>query len=247
MNEQGNFQIFDATCRSSYNNLRNEFLMSGIDRNEVAKSRSLLYDDGTTIWVDKAAFYPTGVALGCPLPDSDFCQHLFAVASLFARKIKSIVSSDESVFSLVPKECYHVTIVNFSHFDCTYHKEDVVALDPLSFVQVQRYFRKTLFPAPRIQFRGLLLTRSGRLIVPGYATNPTAFMVRSELADLVPQFQTNLPNTLHIKLGHILADLPSSSKQRCQHVVDELGDGISTDISFNNIFTPKEILQGVFK
>lgn len=246
MNDSDSLQIFDDLCRSSYRDIRSEFLMSGIDRHGVAKSRALLYDDGTTIWVDKAAYYPTGVALGCPLPDSVFSQQLFAAASLFATKINSLISSDKSSFSLVPKESYHVTIVNFSHFDCAYHKKDIVTLDSLSFAQVRAYFRDVLFPVPRIHFQGLLLTRSGRLIVPGYATNFTAFMVRSELADLVPQFRTNLPKTLHIKLGHVLGTLPPFSEQRCQDVVDGLGGGISADISFKDIFTPMEILQGVF-
>jgi hypothetical protein len=236
----------DRMCRCNYTILREEFAEHGIDPGEVIKSRALACNDGTSWWVDKAAFYPTGVALGCSLPDAAFSNILFQATNAVAQAIEPFLQAGQAHFSFVPESGYHVTLVNYSHFDCAETSEQVVLMDTPALCKVKEYFQRVRHPMPRIQFKGLILTRSGRLIVPGYAVDITAFAIRADLAKLNPRFETNLPKTLHIKLGHFLRNLNPGSQDQCLEILDEIGAQIDSTLAFGEVFTPLEVLREIF-
>jgi hypothetical protein len=236
----------DELCRQHYQRLAERFLDQGIDPAEIAKSQTFMVEDGPTCWVDPAACQPTGAALGFPLPDPAFSALLFQTARSLAEELAPLLEPGMPHFAYVPAAGYHVTLVNYSHFDCTDSKESIVSFEPATFAAIRSYFRSHRHSRPSIRFKGLILTPAGRLIVPGYGVNPDPFAIRAGLATLVPRFCTNLPRTLHIKLGHLLRNLNGPHQRECQRLLEQHGQAIDRIITFAEIYTPFQILQGCF-
>ncbi len=236
----------DEQCRWEYQNLTQQFLEKGFNPAEIIKAVALSYMDGGTCWVDESAFQPTGVALGCPLPDSQFSEQLHRTAKLVAGELAPFFVPGFPVFAFVPSQSYHVTLVNYSHFDCTQVKENIISLDLTAFRLIENYFQTHIHHRPQIQFQGLVLTKAGRLIVPGFAVDRTPFIIRSDLVRLVAQFSTNLPRTLHIKLGHCLRHLDGAVQQECQKIIDRHGRTIDKILPFTDIHTSFSNINGCF-
>jgi hypothetical protein len=89
-----------------------------------------------------------------------------------------------------------------------------------------------------LQLHGLIVTHWGRLIVPGYPDDGLLYRLREQLAGEVPQLRANLPNTAHIKLGHVLAPLNREESRGLWECVTRCGEHIHEHVSFDHLYSP---------
>ena len=224
----------DFSCRLRYSQLSSELQQNGLNLAKIEESRTVFTEEaGEHYWVKPEAYRPTGVALGCPLPDEDMTTLLWTVAYL-AEQFMCAQAHSRPLFAFVPREWYHVTVVNRSHFDCD---RNIIGLDNGEFEKAKEIVHHGLGPIG-IRFTGLILTADGRLIVPGYPTDGRFYALRRELSTRIQPLSRNLPLTAHIKIGHVTWPL---DKELIKVFVDELtryGEGISASLLFRSAYTP---------
>ncbi len=236
----------DAACRKCYERIAAAVRRHGIRPDEIAKSRELCRREEDGFTVDEVAYKPTGLALGCPLPDPGFDGLLREAAREFADRLDERRVTPGAGFAFVPPPWYHVTVVNYTHFDEVARWDEVVALPESTLRLVEDHLMTAGHPAPRVRFRGLLLTDSGRLLAPGLALNDTIFALRRELVRLQPRFGEHVPPTVHVKLGHMLWLPGSRGREAVLAIVDQLGRRVDREVTFPALHSPLRDLCGVF-
>lgn len=225
-----------ADCEQTYAHIRDEFSRRGLDHAAIEENWS---DNCRTsngrAWVKVRAYKPTGLALGCPLPDAAYQRRLWQLTSDAAEFLARLAPQPRPMFAHVPPEFYHVTAVNFTHFDRR------IAVRPLG----RREFRAcqaviaALRPgAVSLTFRGLLLTRTGRLLVPGHADTPGFFDLRERLLAGVPALRENAPRHAAMKLGHLLAPLDRPQQAAFEDWLEKRAGCAEHRITFTDAHTP---------
>jgi hypothetical protein len=180
-------------------------------------------------------YKPTGAVLGCPLPDPRITTRLWRLALLIEMFIATLPKGREKTFAFVPPEAYHITLVNRTHFVVN------TVIEPMTPAENEMVRGKIVQfgEGPvTLQLHGLLLTHWGRLIVSGYPNDDRLFRLREELASAAPGLRTNLPNTAHIKIGHVLAPLDKNGSQSLRQYAARCGNHIHEHLSFNDVYTP---------
>lgn len=194
-------------CRDRYEFLSKEFMLEGFSNQHLELSffefSELLENE---MYLKPTAYKPTGLALGCALPSPEFTAFLFNTAKKVAGNLKTYGQGSKT-FAFVPSDFYHVTIVNYSHFTTNRNIQELTSNE---FRQAAEIVNSMNIEPISIRFRGLIPTRSGTLIVPGFPSTNDFFALRNYIANKIPRLQINLPNTAHIKLGHFL---PLSNKK----------------------------------
>jgi hypothetical protein len=224
----------DLACRRRYGELLSEVQEEGLNAGEIEKSKTIYsISEARSCWIKAEAYKPTGVALGCPLPDRK-TTFLFWRLSRLAMQWLGNQTGNSNSFAFVPKDWYHVTIANWSHFDL--HR-DISEITETK-VRIVNEVLKTNPSSINIRFAGLLITRAGRLIVPGYPTDGLIFRLRRELVARIPELSINLPVTAHIKLGHLLYPLNHEKSIAFQKWLTGCGKIIDRTVSFSSIHTP---------
>jgi hypothetical protein len=224
-----------AASEARYSELREEVRSLGLDAQEIMRSRhELAIGSAGDCRLDPSAYVPTGVVLGTPLPDADVTYTLFSLAKSFAAGLAGILTGKTTVFAYVPPPYYHITLVNRSHFDCS----EVTYMTDTEWELARSLVTDCEVGGIAIQLRGLILTRTGRLIVPGYTAHAAAFELRRSLALNHGHLGVNVPRTIHVKLGHVLESPEPSHLAAILDMVDELGAGIRIDLRFADVHTP---------
>jgi 2'-5' RNA ligase len=218
----------ERRCRERYIRIARECRRRGLAIEEITRSRDDLNErrDGR-IWLKPEAYYPTGVALGFPLPDRRFERRLERILSLLQRRLGGDIA-------LVPPGAYHVTLVNRGHFDVG----PVVSLTGIELDAAAGIVSSLALPPLDLHFHGLALTRTGRFIVPGYPCRSDVFRLRRALYEAVPSLRVNTPRTTHIKIGHLLRPLSGEELGRTREWMAAAGELISARIVFEDVFTP---------
>jgi hypothetical protein len=183
---------------------------------------------------------PTGVALGCPLADRVATRHLRRIAQLCELRLGSLCPVAGPHFAYVPPACYHVTLLNSTHFDVA---PATNGRDPARFGETElaalRSLMSTLSGGPlHLQLHGLVLTPEGRVIARGYAVDDRLFRIRRHLIDACPHLDVNTPVTAHVKLGHVLSPLPTNVLRAFLDWVTECGTHVAAGLVFHDVFTP---------
>lgn len=226
----------DAVCRRRYMVLSQECRRKGLDVDKIENSRKNLSFSFNGVWYLKnEAYKPTGIALGCPLPDDQITELLWRVSRLFDRCLSFLTCSAREKFAFVPRECYHITIVNWSHFKIDQHVIDM-PVDKKE--DVQKIIARLNKVPIVLHLNGLILTTDGSLIVPGFPFEDQIYEMRAQLAKTCNEFHKNMPATTHIKLGHVLQPLHPDKLKRLLAWTNLLGARISFRLSFHDIFTP---------
>ena len=209
----------------------------GFTSREIEKSaRRLVTPHGRFFLLKDLAFKPTGVALGRPLPDDCLADQLWSAAQILDRFLGIIQPSRCRHFGFVPKSWYHVTVVNWTHFDDSPtvtnmpKRELPVVRDALT-AAVQK-------KEVSVRFAGLLLTKEGRLLVPGYPQDTSVARMRQDLSRAHQAFASHLPPAAHIKLGHILVNVKNKSFAAVCELVALLGRQINASVLFRDLYTP---------
>lgn len=105
-------------CRNEYIRLAREVAQKGISHDAIETCRNTLVDYQDEKWFLKPiAFLPTGVAMGCPLPQFYFQKSFYRAAQLIEKWVRGEDAPTLPVFACVPPQSYHITIVNRSHYE----------------------------------------------------------------------------------------------------------------------------------
>ncbi len=230
----------DALCRLAYRQIDRECRRQGLDAAKIEESRGRLSRRvGATCVLHERAYEPTGVALGCPLPDRHLVRRLRRVARLFARLLAEGVASEEPVFAFVPPDRYHVTIVNNRHFDTDTTSEmtgEDWFLSPEKRAVAERAAGRP--GTIRLQLHGLVLTRSGRLLACGFPCQDRLYELRRRIVAALPDTRHKLPPHASIKLGHVRVAPAGESLPRLLDGLRRLGQGASGRLVFTDAYTP---------
>lgn len=230
----------DALCRKRYRFLNAECKTRGLRSREVERSLGELnVRVGGTRYLVEAAYKPTGVALGCPLPDGRFARRLWRFSRL-AEKFLLELCGRGPTFAFVPPEWYHTTLVNCAHFDVS--GNDPALGGGLLSEEAWRTAREVTSEVARgalaVEFGGLILTSAGRLIVPGFPIDGRLYGLRRRLAERIPQARVNTPRTVHVKVGHLLADLRGGELKKFLTWLALCGRHITARVAFGDLYTP---------
>ena len=223
-----------------YRKLRSAFQSGGIIESEVRRSAVELscLRSGHMELVPEA-FLPTGIALGCPLPDAGLTEHIWQLTCEFGNNIQSMLCCSEDAIAVVPKEHYHVTIVNSRHFDVD-DKKKIVGISSEQMQMAEMAMRKLECQEIRIMFCSLIFTAQGRLIVPGYPIGDDLFQLRHAL-EQIPNglFTANLPKTAHLKTAHLLKPFCLDQVEHVSEITQRLGRYINVEVAFCDVFSPQ--------
>ncbi|MBM4137587.1 MAG: hypothetical protein FJ241_12270 [Nitrospira sp.] len=173
--------------------LSQECWRKGLEVDKIENSRRNLSTFVNGVWYLKSeAYKPTGIALGCPLPDDQITELLWRVSRLFDRCLSFLTCSTGEKFAFVPQECYHITIVNWSHF-----KIDGCVIDmPVDKKEDVQGIIARLNKVPIVlHLNGLILTNDGSLIVPGFPCEDQIYKMRAQLVKTCNEFHKNMPET----------------------------------------------------
>jgi hypothetical protein len=225
-------------CRRRYGELARECRRDGMNSAEIEQSRrDLTRKTAAGWWLKVRAYAPTGIALGNPLPHRMLTRLLQSICTSADCRLRDLTGINGPTLALVPSDNYHVTIVNKRHFDeptaGSYRR-----LTPKEALVVQHVLRTHWGQPLRIVFRGLILTRSGRLIVPGYPEGARLFRLRADLHQAVPTLRVNVPSTAHVKLAHLLVDLDPSRTAGFLKWLAAQGSAIDACVEFDDVYTP---------
>lgn len=225
----------DAVCRARYLFLARECRRQGLDPSEVERSaRELSYAIDMMYYLKSAAYKPTGVALGCPLPDKRVAKRLWRLSRLADKCLTALCRGRRKRFAFVPPDWYHVTLVNRSHFEFT----EIISMTEDEREDARKVIAQISGGLIVLHLNGLVLTAGGRLIVPGFPSDDRVYELRSRLVEAMPQLRINVPITAHIKLGHVLAPLNADELKILLSWVALCGEHVSARLIFYDVYTP---------
>lgn len=226
----------DQICRDRYRFLVAEIHQHGFDLAQLARSATEFSRtiDGER-YLKQSAFAPTGVALGCPLPDTLITERLWRLAKSVDNQVKDLIGHSGLTFAYVPPSHYHITLVNRTHFELS---SAITGMGKKGKSAVKELLVQQKWEQIEIRLNGLILTHWGRLFVPGYPLDDSLFGLRAAIAAAVPELRANIPNTAHIKLGHVIAPLRREKTELLVKYVQTCGDQINVQLIFDEVYTP---------
>jgi 2'-5' RNA ligase len=223
-------------CRRCYDELSAECTAHGIDAGEAEKSLlRLSTDEGAGRRLLPLAYLPTGLALGCPLPEKDLTRQLRDAAERVASSAPRLAGGGLAL-AFVPPEAYHVTVISLSSFESDSSLQFLTA-------ELAAGIARLLTRTPRrdiaIDLDGYVLTAKGRLLVRGVPTSPALAELRQVLRDHFPELRRHRAEIAHIKLGHLLTPLDRDHLELVLGAVE--AEGLSLKgrrVSFDDLYTP---------
>lgn len=223
-------------CGVFYSHVWRSCRRRGFDSAEIARSeRELCRCKHGLYYLHPKAFKPTGVALGFPLPDSLFVRRLWRISCLMEAYLQRITKVDAKTFAHVPPECYHVTIVNGTHFDK--HRR-VIPITPAQQRKAKAIIGSLHPGRILLFFNGFVLSREGRLLVRGYAFDNRLFETRNALVRGADGFGDHVPPAAHIKLGHILVNPGMRQLARLFLYTNACGQYVNRSVLFEDLYAP---------
>ena len=222
-------------CRKEYIRLEREVKQQGISLEAVETCQKTLVNFQNGRWFLKPiAFLPTGVALGCPLPEKRTQKLFYRVAELTEKWFQSTGDVTFPSFAYVPPQSYHITIVNRSHYEFN----DVVPLTGDEKRTFEKAILKLNIRKISVVTQGLFLTHTGRLFIKCLALDDEILNLRSFLAESFPQLQTNVPRLVHIKIGHLMKALNKKELVEFYAWLERLGHYTISRLDFSDLYTP---------
>ncbi|HEX3525879.1 MAG TPA: hypothetical protein VH988_02330 [Thermoanaerobaculia bacterium] len=226
----------DTACRTRYRRLVSRCRRLGLDPVAVARStHQLSHANGSHRELDESAFKPTGIALGCPLPDARVGRRLWRAARWVERRLAAQSPHGDAVFAHVPPDWYHITLVNRAH----YRMDNVVSpMTPEEVEQARTIVSRHSRGPIAVCIRGLILERSGGLFAPGYPASDDLYELRSHITEEMPLLARYLPVIAHIKLGHVLVPLAGEQLKDFLAWLKTCGDLVSARLIFSDAYSP---------
>jgi len=224
---------------SVYDDIAEEYALWGLDPNEIARSIAdcTRYSSGHA-WLKTRAYKPTGVAIGCPLPDAEIQIELNGICQRMDQRLRSIVGTIRPTFAMVPADWFHITLVNFDHFDSKEVGAPIRRLSASQFKMVRQVVSETACGPVEIELDGLVLNRGGRLLVKGHALDARIFQLKEALRSKLPFLQTNFSIMTHIKLGHVVVTLNKHQSGELSEWLAHEGGQLKRMLRFEDVYTP---------
>lgn len=220
-----------------YRLMHNETWRKGLNVHEIERTRdqlAVIGDRGAVL--STCAYKPTGLALGCPLPDQRSSVRLARISRLAEEWIASVLNRREAVFARVPADSFHITVLNRTHFDA---HATIVSLSPDHKDIATRVCLAEPLNAPvKILMEGLILTHEGKLLVRGYPTNDSLTALKDRLLEALPEFAEHVPLTFHVKLGHLMQPLYGDKLVNFLVWLSKASQYVSFELDFTEIHTP---------
>ncbi|MEW6738254.1 MAG: hypothetical protein AB1489_43675, partial [Acidobacteriota bacterium] len=177
----------DRYCRARYLFLARECHRQGLNTDEIFRSANQLsYLINGNWYLKDVAYQPTGIALGCPVPDKRIKEKLWRLSKLIANYIGQASDRQQPTFAFVPPDYYHITVLNRSHFDCSSDYRESLFLSETE----KRISEDVIAQVCRVplvfHINGLIITSAGRLIVPGFPNDDRIYKLRANLVKALP-------------------------------------------------------------
>jgi hypothetical protein len=231
----------DNACRSFYIRLAHETEKYGIDNRKIEHTRLELADrTGARVWLKPEAYRPTGIALGHPLPGSRVQSRLFRVSLYIDGFLQKLFREKKPAFAFVPPEAYHITLINWTHYTVSGRITSLGTGEAKKFAE---HIPKEFDESQVILINGLILTRSGAVLVPGFPAQESFYRLRAGLykttceCPAYPSPPPPLPPAAHIKLGHLLFPLDPPQLIRFQTWLSRWGRHVSGRLVFEDLYT----------
>lgn len=222
-------------CRNEYIRLARELKQKGLSAKEIEAGRTSLVELRDNRWFLKPkAYLPTGVALGCPLPQLQVQKLFYRAASLIDKWLQGKDGPSLPALAYVPPQAYHITIVNRSH----YEYNEVVALTLDEQESIRRVISNLQVGMISVVTSGLFLTHTGRLFVKLLVFDDRILNLRTILSQTYPQLRTNVPKLVHIKIGHLMKALNETDLLSFNVWLQQLGHYTISRIDFTDVYTP---------
>jgi hypothetical protein len=226
----------ERACREQYVRFLASIYRTGLDSNALQNSRLNLCERlSGKCYLREIAYRPTGIALGCPLPDKHISTWLASITNNVTSYLRSLNGAQEDDFAHVPVDWYHITIVNQAHYAAGSEK---VKHSPFSPVQEQQLRNLLCDAGPLVvQLDRVILTSRGGLLVAGYPMGNSLYNLRQKITQTIPSLDINTPKTAHIKLGHLQTDLsPDALRELLKYL--RQGSHIDKPIQFEQAYSP---------
>jgi len=227
----------DKQCRLYFQNVERTIRKHGIDGPWVDKiSSHFCHFSNDRHYLKDTAFKPTGIALGCPLPNIRFSRRLWRIAQLVENTIAKIINQEEKVFAYVPADWYHITLLNRTHFE---ESKEINSLTVEEQKETAGIIQNTLTAPIVLNINGLLLTRNGALIVPAFPCDNQIYNLRLKVVEEVPTLGIHVPTGAHIKIGNILRNIEQEQLSQLLQAIYVCGNHISERLEFSDIYSPR--------
>jgi len=224
-----------ALCRKEYIRLAREVRQKGLSQDAIDACQTTLAENRDGQWFLKpTAFLPTGVALGCPLPQMQIQKLFYRATQLIEEWMCCQYEAGTPVFAYVPPQAYHITIVNRSHYEFN----AVVPLTSDEKMNIERTIAGLHLGQVSVVTSGVFLTHTGRLFVKCLVLDDAILALRTVLAQTYPQLRTNIPSMVHIKIGHLMKNIDHQELLEFNTWLERLGNHTITRIDFTDLFTP---------
>ncbi len=225
----------DVICRARYTYLVRECFSKGLSKEDIRNSaKKLSQSSGEMSFLLSKAYKPTGIALGCRLPQKSDEKRLWLLSRMVDEYASKLNKQSKSSFAFVPPESYHITLVNRSHFEHTNIAMITVREKEKATDIIQKSCNKPIV----VRLSGLILTYRGRLIAIGYPCENHIYDLRVQLGKKIRALRVNIPSTVHIKLGHLTSFMNRSNLRQFISWLATEGVKVNSRLVFTNFHTP---------
>jgi len=223
-------------CRATYLKMRRDLRQRGLEERAIRRTCEDLSELKDGRWfLDPKAYDPTGLALGCPLPDRRYVTLVTRLASLADAWVTRRTGSEQPSISYVPPERYHITVVNRSHYRFT----EVTSLDAEEYSRIKPFVSQLGLGAIEVIACGMLLTSSGALLVKCVPADERLLALRCSLSEEFPMLRTNVPPAAHIKIGHLRTRLAADGLVAFEAWLKHLEEHVTRRIVFTDLHSPQ--------
>jgi hypothetical protein len=223
-------------CRATYLKMKRELRQRGLDERAIRNTCEALSELKEGRWfLHPKAYDPTGLALGCPLPDRRYTTLLTRLAGLIDAWVTRRTGSEQPGISYVPPGRYHITVVNRSHYRFT----EVTYLDAQEYGRIKAFVSRLGLGAIEVIACGMLLTSTGALLVKCVPADERLLALRCSLSEEFPMLRTNVPPAAHIKIGHLRTCLAEDELVALEAWLKHLEEHVTRRIVFPDVHTPQ--------
>jgi hypothetical protein len=197
------------------------------------------WEDGV-IWLGEEAYLPTGLALGCPLPQPAAVSQLWEMACAVDRWLRAATASYNVGLAFVPCHWYHITLLSRSHYSdgrrLTYLTKEEAA-------QAAITIRELGIEMLSIVLSGLSISRSGALLVGAFPTNGSLEKVRLAAAQSNPLLQNRFPAMTYVKIAQLPCRLDDDVFSELAASFVNQYDALHLELCFQHVYTPAGFLS----
>ena len=188
-----------------YDNIKQRTEENGIDPQEIDEAKnSFMFSNGT--WHAHKAFWkPTGIVLGYPFPNL-----LIDKLDRLGKDILLKLGLSPEQFWLIERNLFHITIITYSHYNEA--GIDMTFLPKSEFEKVKNVVSR--FKPITISLDGVLINDNGSLLAKGFVDNEDLFFLRRQLLAEIEGITQRQSKIVHIKLAHILCDIPHEDTEK---------------------------------